>query len=93
MDTYYRNPTVVERRLRDTCLLVPVMATFEELDSLYSLNETAHFIWRKACDGLDDQGIALQLAESYDVPIAQAQTDTQAVISELCEMQLLAKSA
>ena len=92
MSTYRKNPALVERRLRGTCLLVPVMSSFDELDSLYSLNATAQFIWRKACDGLDDQSIAIQLAKTYDVPVGEAQTDTQAVLSELCAMQLLAKN-
>ena len=92
MSTYRKNPALVERRLRDTCLLVPVMSSFDELDCLYSLNATAQFIWRKACDGLDDQSIALQLAETYDVAIEEAQADAQAVLSELCAMHLLTKT-
>ena len=68
------------------------MSSFDELDCLYSLNATAQFIWQKACEGLDDQSIALQLADAYDVPIEKAQTDTQAVLSELCAMQLLTKN-
>ncbi len=88
-NVYSKHPAVVERRLRNTCLLVPVMASFEELDSLYSLNETAQFIWHKACDGLDKQAIALQLAETFGVPIEEARADAQSVLSELCEMKLL----
>jgi hypothetical protein len=89
---YRRNPAVVERRVRNTCLLVPVMSSFEELDSLYSLNATAQFIWSKACDGLDAASIASQLADAYDVPLEVAQADTHAVLSELCALNLLTKT-
>ncbi len=89
---YRKNPAVVERRVRNTCLLVPVMSSFDELDSLYSLNATAQFIWSKACEGLDDPAIALQLADAYDVPDEQAQADTQTVLSDLCALKLLTRS-
>ena len=69
---YLRNPAVIERRVRNTCLLVPVMSSFEELDSLYTLNATAQLIWRKACDGLDDASIASQLADKFEVSIEAA---------------------
>ncbi len=89
MSTYRKNPALVERHLRDTCLLVPVMSTFEELDSLYSLNSTAQFIWSKAGEGLDSRSIARELADTYDIPAEKGLADTQATLSELCAMQLL----
>lgn len=89
---YLRNPAVIERRVRNTCLLVPVMSSFEELDSLYSLNATAQLIWRKACDGLDDASIARQFADTFDVSLEAARADTQAVLSELCALKLLTKT-
>lgn len=89
MGTYRKNSALVERHLRDTCLLVPVMSTFAELDSLYSLNSTAQFIWSKACEGMDAQSIARELTDTYDIPVERALADTQAVLAQLCTMQLL----
>ncbi|HMP72742.1 MAG TPA: PqqD family protein [Kiritimatiellia bacterium] len=83
------HPALVERNLRNTCLLVPVMHTFEELDSLYSLNETAQLIWQGVRNGQDPHAIAESLSRTYDIDPEQATLDVQATLGELIDLGLL----
>ncbi|MCB1069301.1 MAG: PqqD family protein [Verrucomicrobia bacterium] len=84
-----KNPGVVERNLRNATLLIPVMRDFDELNCLYSLNETARLIWREAGSGRSVADISSQIAETYDVAPDTAQADTEAVIQELLNLKLL----
>lgn len=84
-----KNPGVVERNLRNATLLIPVMRDFDELNCLYSLNETARLIWREAGAGRPVADISSQLAEAFEVAPETALADTETVIQELLNLKLL----
>ncbi len=86
---FRKSASVVERRIRDEHVLVPIMGTFEALDSIYSLNEAAGFIWRCAVEGLSEEEIAARLAEEYDVEAGTARGDTARTLDELVGMNAL----
>jgi hypothetical protein len=64
---YTRSKTIVERTVRDEHLLVPLHGQAGRLDCLYTLNETAAFIWNALADNLSDTQIADRMTEEYDV--------------------------
>lgn len=80
---------IVERRIRDERILVPIAASEEALDSLFTLNETAGFIWDCAVAGHSPEQIAAELAEAYDVPPEKAFADTGKVLASLQEAGVL----
>jgi hypothetical protein len=80
---YRKSQSVVERRIRGEHLLVPIMGTTEALDSIYTLNETAGFVFMRAGEGCDAAAIAGELASAYAVEPAQARADVQRVLGEL----------
>lgn len=80
---YRRAPDVVSRRIRGEHVLVPLRRTSAALDSLYTLNETAGFIWEQAGAGLDRAALARAVCARYEVTEAAAATDVARVIGEL----------
>ena len=90
MSRYFaKNDRVVERQVRDEHLLVPLGSGSARLDCLYTLNETAGFIWRRAIEGLSDEQIALALAEDYDSDAATVRCDVRCVLDELVALGAL----
>lgn len=86
---YIKSDRIVERKIHGEHLLVPLMGTAEMLDSIYTLNGTAGWIWEKAGDGLTESEIFSAMTEEFDVDQRQAQEDIHKVISELLAIRAL----
>lgn len=80
---FARAPDVVSRRIRGEHVLVPIRRSSAALDSLYTLNATAGFIWEKAGDGVDPATLARELAATYEVDAATAAADVERTLAEL----------
>ena len=87
--TYTRTGTMVERKIRDEHILVPVGDNLYELDSLFTLNEVASFIWNRTEQGASGAVIAANVVEHYDVSPGEAEADTQRILAELVEIGAL----
>jgi hypothetical protein len=63
-----------------------------ERGRIYQLNATATFVWT-CCDGTSNpQEIALKLAQVFDVDVTTATEDTNNIIVELEEVELLERN-
>ena len=80
---FQKHPGIVERKIRGEHVLVPVMGSMEALDSLFSLNPSASFVWEQACGGLTESEITARLCADFEVPEQQARDDTAKVLDEL----------
>ena len=80
---------IIERKIRDERVLVPIMDSMEALDSIYTLDEIAARIWDAAIDGADEGAIARKLCEEYNVPEETARKDVRAVLDELLRLGAL----
>jgi len=71
-----RLATVVSKKIKGECLLVPLSSNIADMDSLYKLNETGAFIW----DSIDGQrsisDIARLVAGEFEVDLEEAERDT-----------------
>jgi hypothetical protein len=90
---FHKNRQIVDRQVRDEQILVPLQGDRARLDCLYTLNETAAFIWRRAGAGLTEEEIAAELAAEYEVSLAAAGADTRRVLDELTGLDLIAGGA
>jgi hypothetical protein len=86
---YRKSSKVVERKIRGEHLLVPLMGTADQLDSLYTLNATAGFVWEFAGQGLSVPDIARRLSESFNIDFETALQDTTRIIAELVVIHAL----
>ena len=72
---YGKSDSVVFRKIGDECILVPIRKDVGDLDSIYTLNETAARIW-ELIDGKTRVGeIKERLLLEYDVTPSQAEGD------------------
>ncbi len=89
MTTYKHAGEVVLRRVGKEALLVPVRNKVGDLDSIFTLNETAIAVW-ESIDGqssLDD--VVDRLCREYDVTREQAAADAAEIVRSLVEARLL----
>jgi hypothetical protein len=90
---YRRNESVVERRVRDEHILVPVMNRIEALDSLYTLNPTAACIWRTASTGGTAEEVVQELCREFEVTLEEASADAEAILGQMVEIGVLVPEA
>lgn len=83
---YTRSQNVVERKVRDEHLLVPLHGQAGRLDCLYTLNETAAFIWNALAGNLSETQLTDRMTEEYDVDSATASADVQQILRELLDI-------
>lgn len=83
---YAHCENVIERKIRDEHVLVPLHGETGRLDSLYTLNETATLVWNAISENLTDAQIAARMTEEYDVDSATAIADVQQVLRELLDI-------
>ena len=87
--TYTRTGKMVERKIRDEHILIPIGDNLYELDSLFTLNEVASFIWGRTEQGVPAPRVVEHMMERYDVQSEEAEADTQRILAELVEIGAL----
>lgn len=86
---YRKSDNVVERRIRGEHVLVPIMGSLEQLDSIYTLNETAGLVFSRVAAGASLETVALELAQTYRVTPDQAREDVDRVVRDLVHIGAL----
>ena len=76
---YTRQPDMVWRKISDEVMLVPIRSHVDEMESVYTLNETAALVWSL----LDGQR---SLAEVRDAVLDQYEVEPQQVEQDLLEL-------
>ena len=89
-DEVYRHAAeVVIRRIAGEAILVPIRNRVGDLDSIFTMNETAITIW-EAIDGntaLHD--VIDRVCDDYEVDAKTAAADTREIVMSLIEAGLL----
>lgn len=90
LDSIYKQAdNIVTRRVLDETLLVPISGDLASMDELYTLNDTGAFIWQ-ALDGTRPLAeIGQQLAQEYDGPPEEIETDLVEIVRDLIEAGLV----
>ncbi len=79
---YAKNPDVVFRKIADEFILVPVRQKVVDLKSIYTLNETAAFIW-ELIDGKNSVScIKSKVAEAFEGENAQFDSDISEILGK-----------
>jgi len=80
---YQKDPSMVHREIIGESILVPIRQNVGDLDSIYSLNETASRAWAL----IDGEHSVLEISEiissEFEVEQDQAQSDLIELISQL----------
>ncbi len=80
---------VVMRRVGKEALLVPVRNKVGDLDSIFTLNETAIAVWESLDGKTSVDDVADKLCRQYDVDRGRAADDAGEVVRALVEAGLL----
>lgn len=74
-----QSPNIVSRNIAGEVILVPIAKSADELESIYTLNETASTVW----DALDGQRTLADLAE---LVVAEYDVATDVALQDLVEL-------
>ena len=92
MSVYRHSDDVVMRRVGSEALLVPVRNRAGDLDSIFTLNETAIIVW-EALDGRTPlEAVVDRLCREYDVDRERAAADAGEIVGALAEAGLLERA-
>jgi hypothetical protein len=72
---YFKSDSVVFRKIGDEFILVPIRHNVGDLDSIYTLNETAARIWELIDGKRNLHEIKNMMLEEFDVTPAGAEND------------------
>lgn len=80
---YRKGDGVVSRKIRGEHVLVPIVGSSEDLDSIFTLNPTAGLILERASAGDAPADIGAALERAFDVDAATASADVERTLQEL----------
>jgi len=90
-ERYQKDPSIVSREIAGEVLLVPIRRKVGDLESIYTLNETAALAW----DLFDGQRtldqICGQIITEYDVAEEEARQDLFNLVAQLQELKAIQK--
>lgn len=84
-------PDVVTRNVAGELVIVPVKAGAAELDSLFTLNQVATFIWQFLLEkeSVDEESIVKALVENFEIDSDTASEDLREFSEALSEAGLI----
>lgn len=88
-EKYYADPAIVSHRIGDEFILVPIRRNVGDLESIYTLNETAALAW-EFFDGQHTLGeIHAAIIAEFEVPPDQAYQDLLELVDQLESLQAI----
>ncbi len=86
---YTKSDSIVSRKIADEFILVPIRQNVGDLESIYTLNETAARIW-ELIDGKTKVGkIKEKLIEEFEVTSEEAEKDIAEHLMQLEEIKAI----
>jgi hypothetical protein len=84
---YQKDPNMVYREIAGEALLVPIRNHIGDLNSIFTLNETASFIWAHIDGEQTLHAAVMALTAEYEIDEAQAEQDVLELIAQLVTVQ------
>ncbi len=90
MDTVFiKNEDVVFRKIESEYLLIPVVRSAADIESVFNLNETGSAIWEKIDGARSMRNIVEEMETEYENKERQIENDILSFISEMLEANLV----
>lgn len=80
---YQKDPDMVSRKIADEVILVPIRQNVGDLESIYTLNETAARIWELIDGKIKVEGIKEKILEEFEVTPEEAEKDLREHLRQL----------
>ncbi len=81
---YKKSDSIVSRKIADEFILVPIRQNVGDLESIYTLNETAARIWELIDGGTKVKKIKEKIIEEFEVTPEEAEKD---IIEHLMQLE------
>ncbi len=82
-ERYERDPSMVFRDIAGEMILVPIRQNVGDLESIYTLNETAARVWALLDGQLSVDDICDKIVEEFEVEKDEAQRDVVELLAQL----------
>lgn len=89
--TYAKNPDIIFRKIADEFILVPIRQRAVDLKCVYTLNQTAAFLWELIDSKQSVAQITDKFVTEFEVDSRQAQADVSEMISQWESLSLIQK--
>jgi hypothetical protein len=86
---YRRSDEIVFRKIGEECILVPIRQGAGDLESIYTLNETAARIWELLDGTATGIEIRNKITEEFDVAPEEAEKDLIHHLQELASVKAI----
>lgn len=86
---YQKDPNIVSRKIADEVILVPIRQNVGDLESIYTLNETAARIWELINGKMKVREIKEKLIEEFEVTPEEAEKDLMEHLLQLKEIKAI----
>jgi len=86
---YSKSDSVVFRKIGDECILVPIHQGVGDLNSIYTLNETAAHIWEMIDGNRSVKEIRDALLEEFEISPEEAEKDLIEHLGQLESIKLV----
>ena len=80
---YQKDPNMVSRKIADEFILVPIRQNVGDLESIYTLNETAARIWELIDGKIKVREIKERIVEEFEVTPEEAEKDIMEHLRQL----------
>ncbi len=80
---YRKSPSIVAREIAGETILVPIRQNMGDLESIYTLNETAAYTWALIDGQRSAQAIRDQVVAEFEVGAEEAEQDLLELLAQL----------
>ena len=86
---YKKSDSIVSRKIADEFILVPIRQNVGDLESIYTLNETAARIWELIAGKMKVEEIRKKLIEEFEVTPEEVEKDIVEHLMQLEEIKAI----
>jgi hypothetical protein len=89
---YRKDPATIARQIAGEMILVPIRQNVGDLDSIYTLNETAMFTWQLLDGAHTLNDIRRQISMGFEVDELEAGQDLLELVADLERARVVVKA-
>jgi len=86
---YKKSASIVSRKIADELILVPIQRNVGDLESIYTLNEAAAFIWDLINGKRKFREIKEMIIEEFEVKPEEAENDLKDILLQLTKIEAI----
>lgn len=84
-----RNEHIIFRKIEDEYVLVPMLASANETEHIYNLNQVGASVWEKIDGKRTVKGIIDEMADEYEAAPEQIETDVLAFLNDIYKAKII----